>query len=412
MMDLRPWSNRQLDAVHLRFLPNRFIYLHGGTGSGKTAAGMFGFILYSLEFTGRIFGLIAKTKAQVEDVLFMNVERSCEELGVDYRYVSKSRMRVGPNVFRSYSGNDIRQKSRIQGVDVAGMFIDEAMNMPRSLMEMINTRVGRERQGGKVVMTGNPEGTLFWFQTEWVDRAVERGMALIHLTPYDNPSLPDDFIASLENERGHIRDRYLLGLPSDPEGLVYSDYEVVDLPDAERSTAWYISVDPADSSKTHALLIGRFDGLYVVYDEYVHDYDRAGYKPHREQAKAIAQLAWGRGQVLSGAVCDSNNQSFRRELERALGMPVQNAHKNRPLGIRNTQDYLTRRLLTIGAPCMQLRKQLNSLRYDPHKRRIGVDDALKQEDHGPDALRYFVQLRKAKGDFHVQGSQSGKSVWF
>ena len=409
---MRAWSPKQLDAVHLRFLPNRYIYLHGGTGSGKTSGGVYGFILYSLQFRGRVFGLIAKTHAQVEDVLFANVERACEELLIPYHYISRTKLQVGPNVFRAFSGNDIKQKSRIQGVDVAGMFIDEAMNMPRELMEMINTRVGRQADGGKVVMTGNPEGTLFWFQREWIDRAAERDMALIHLTPYDNPSLPEDFIRSLEAERGHIRDRFLLGIPSDPTGLVYADYDICDLPPVGESLGWYIAVDPADASRTHALLVGRFGRVYIVYDEYVHDYDESGYVSHKAQAAAIAEMAWSRGLVLSGAVCDSNNQSFRRELQRRLGMPVANAHKNRALGIRNTQEYLSSRLLKIGLPCAELRAEMSKLRWDENKRKVGVDDAEKKADHGCDALRYFVMSRRDTGDFNVRGAKQSESTWF
>lgn len=409
---MRTWSNEQLSAVHLRFLPNRNVLMFGGTGSGKSSAGIYGFLLYSLQYRGKVFGLVAKSFRQVSEVLIRNLRQSCAELVLPFAKTSRFSYRAGPNIFSCFSGKDESSIAQIQGMDMVGIFVDEANNMPENMMGMIGTRIGREVEGGKLVMTGNPKSTLYWFQRKWIDRAAERDMAVIHLTPYHNPSLSNDFIASLENERGHLRTRYLHGLPADPTGLVWEDYMVVPPRENKDALKWNISVDPADSSRTHALLIGLFpDGTWVVAREYVHDFEKDGFKSHKRQAQEITRhLLLDHNILCNGAVCDSNNQSFRHALSKELGLTVANAKKQKLVGIRWMQHALASGKVRISNTCKELRSEISTWRWDENLAGKGMDAPVKHHDHGCDALWYWGMYKKNRGQLNVISAEHNQPI--
>ena len=59
-------------------------------------------------------------------------------------------------------------------------------------------------------------------------------------------------------------------------------------------------------------------------------------------------------------------------------------------GIRRTATLLQRRKILINKSCAPLLGEMGTYLWDEKSCKSGVDKPLKERDHGPDALRYFV----------------------
>ena len=59
-------------------------------------------------------------------------------------------------------------------------------------------------------------------------------------------------------------------------------------------------------------------------------------------------------------------------------------------GIRRTATLIQRRKLLVNKSCTGLLGELGTYLWDEKSCKLGVDKPLKERDHGPDALRYFV----------------------
>lgn len=59
-------------------------------------------------------------------------------------------------------------------------------------------------------------------------------------------------------------------------------------------------------------------------------------------------------------------------------------------GIRKTGTLFRRRLLRVNECCTGLVDELGTYMWDDKAALRGEEKPVKQQDHGPDALRYFV----------------------
>ena len=249
--------------------PNPYILGIGAMGSGKSVSAIAGFLLYSLQFTGKQFGIVGKTSLQTRKVIEAELSRLCEFWGIPYSRVGKE-ANVGRNEFIFYDGATVQAAERIQGGNLAGLYIDEVYNISQRVMEELENRV-RVAQDGimpKIVMTANPRLYSSWLKRDYVDRAAEIGLEVHKLLWGDNPTLPKRvkervLATSSEAQRKHrIEGEWGVSTLA-----VYPHHHIGNAPDMAMSQGWYLAVDPAQSGTTHALLIGRFADCYWVYDE-------------------------------------------------------------------------------------------------------------------------------------------------
>ena len=76
---------------------------------------------------------------------------------------------------------------------------------------------------------------------------------------------------------------------------------------------------------------------------------------------------------------------------RQRGAYVREADNDVSDGIRRTGTlFARRRLLVNEANCMGLIDELGTYMWDDKAAQRGEEKPVKQQDHGPDALRYFV----------------------
>ena len=387
----RRWSEKQKRVLDLYKDPSRFILVIGSPGAGKTASAIAGYVKWSLHYEYGNFALIAKTLRQCEAIALQEVARFCREHGIPFGKIADKIYKVGNNEFHLFSANNRRQAEAIQGYNLVGFYVDEVVNVPEIVMLEVNNRL-RDDEDSKAVLTANTNSANHWFYREYVKRAEDIGMHTLLLDLADNPALPESYKQSIiDTSRGGWYQRRVLNQWAPLSGNIYlvPDSVPFDRP-KEEATDWYLSVDPADSSSTHAILFGRYNGVYYTYDEWVWNHEERGQISHREQVNRIKHWLEAMKISLKGIVFDPASPNFGLLLYETFDVLTMKAKKDVKEGIRIVQYCLDKDYIHITDRTPILHEQMVIYQWDPVQAAKGIDAPMKYKDHGPDAFRYFA----------------------
>ena len=245
-------SNRQLLAMlwwnQERFKERDGLICDGSIRSGKTISMTVGFLLWAMcRFQDETFAICGKTieslrrnvivhlREWMPNDLLITERRADNKIIISDRYGRK-------NTFFMFGGRDESSYTLVQGITLAGAFLDEVALMPRSFVEQVMGRCSVD--GSKLWFNCNPEGPEHWFYKEWVQQSHQRNMLRIHFTMGDNPSLSELIRARYDSMfTGVFYRRYILGEWCIAEGLVY-EFEESSITDmAPKTGEYYISCD-------------------------------------------------------------------------------------------------------------------------------------------------------------------------
>ena len=304
-------------------------------------------------------------------------------------------------------------RTKIQGLTLAGAYVDEASTLPESYWNMLVSRLSVT--GACLWATCNPEGPRHWFKLKWLDKAaywithdgsvVDRRGDLdlpdgddkrpidLHRVSFildDNPNLDADYVASVKSMytglwyRRMIRGEWALA-----DGAVYEMFDparhVVDeLPPIERIVS--LGVDHGIQNPTRGVLIGiGTDGcLYVI----------AEWNPPKCTDAERSQLlrAWLDQQGWPERIfVDPAAKGLRNQL-RVDGFTSVFAANNRVVpGITLVSSLFEADRLKIHKDCTALIDEIPGYVWDTKKAtEKGEDAVIKLDDHSCDALRYAI----------------------
>ena len=393
---MRRWSAKQLQVLRSLFQRDeRFTLVYGAVGSGKTAVATAAMVVWASQLQDELIGVVAKTTAQTKDIIVPEVAKCCGELGLRFEKIDSQRYRVGRNIWRAFDGNDVTAIERIQGYNLAGLYVDEVVNMPEKILMEFDNRL-RAGKDQRAIFTANPGNPAHWFKQQWVDRADEIGMRTYLLLMADNPGLSERFVESTKlTSQGGFYQRRVLGEWANLEGNVYTDFrEPAMAPNYAEANEWFLSVDPAESSVCHALLVGRFSDTYWMCEEWRWNHSRQGQMSHVEMSSSIAQWIEKLDVSLKGIVCDSAASAFRRDLSRRMRMPVEGVDKSlRTLldSLRLTSAWLASGRLRLSLNVPETYAEMMSYAWDERAAKdLGIDRPVGGNDHAMDTMRYFA----------------------
>ena len=109
-------------------------------------------------------------------------------------------------------------------------------------------------------------------------------------------------------------------------------------------------------------------------------------KTDEEYADAFMEFM---GKDPCAAIVDPAAASFITAL-RQRGVYVMEGNNDVLNGIRKCSTLLSHRDLLISTDCEGLLDELGTYRWDDKAALMGVEKPIKQQDHGPDALRYYI----------------------
>jgi PBSX family phage terminase large subunit len=418
---IEPLAGKALLAV--RAAEHRLNIFEGSVRSGKTVASLLAFLRFVRSGPEGNLLLAGKTERTLKRNI---VDPLTEMLGptrIRYQGGAGELHLLGRRIYLA-GANDERASEKIRGLTLAGAYADELSTFPASFFAMLLSRLSLP--GARLFATTNPDAPSHWLLADYLRRAAVHitgdGRRLENDDPEapdllrvsfrlpDNPHLPADYIEAISREYvGLWQRRFIDGEWVAAEGAIYDmldltpdgPHVVSELP---RLEAFWCAIDYGTANPFHALLIGlgSDERLYVAR-EWRWD-ARAQHRQLTDAEYAQRLRAWLEGGA-EGLYCLSENPapvpieriildpsaaSFRAQLQRDGFGWARQADNEVLDGIRATASLLAAGRLRIHASCEHLLRELSGYVWDPKATERGEDAPLKVDDHGADALRYFV----------------------
>ncbi|MBQ1537060.1 MAG: PBSX family phage terminase large subunit [Ruminococcus sp.] len=385
----------------------------GAVRSGKTTVMTYSFIMWAMAgFDGASFAICGKTISSARRNILDHVMKICSVMrfGVKYRQ-SQSRIDISmggrSNTFYLFGGKDEGSAALIQGMTLGGVLFDETALMPRSFVEQAVARCSLPNS--KLWFNCNPAGAGHWFKREWLDKANEKRMLVMHFGMNDNPSLTMRVRKRYERlYSGAFYDRFILGRWCDVTGLIYPMFSprkhtVGQLP--ERFEKYIVSCDYGTVNPSSFGLWGLSGGVWYRIAEYYYDSRREGMqRTDEEHYAALEQLTAGR--KIDCILVDPAAASFITCIQRHGRYSVRKADNDVLGGISRVADMLNRGVLKFSEGCSDCIREFGMYRWDDS---AAADRPLKENDHAMDDVRYFVNHISKRGSdsFFVMALERG-----
>lgn len=383
---MRWWNNpdyRHYDAI----------ICDGAVRSGKTLSMSLGFVFWaSVSFSGEAFALCGKTVASLRRNVVTPLLRELKELGFGCVYqVSRSYIDVtfdgSTNRFYLFGGKDEGSAALIQGITLAGVFLDETALMPRSFVEQALARCSVN--GSKMWFNCNPDNPSHWFYTQWIKKAEEKNALYIHFTMDDNPSLSEKMKNRYKRlYSGAFYERFVLGKWTASEGAVYPMFsEARHVFGGEISCEKYVvSCDYGTVNPTSMGLWGVHKGVWYRVREYYYSSKKEGIpRTDEEHYSALEKLA--EGVKIEKVIVDPSAASFIECIRRHGKFRAVKADNDVVTGIRRVGTALSEGKLRFHESCRDIIREFSLYRWNENS---GSDVPVKENDHAMDDMRYFV----------------------
>jgi PBSX family phage terminase large subunit len=395
---IKAFSDKQLLTVNWWTSPEYSGYdaviCDGAVRSGKTLSMSLGFVLWaSISFKGGTFAMCGKTVTSlrrnvVTPLLGMLGSigfTCCEKVSRNYFDLT---FKGNTNRFYLFGGKDEGSASLIQGITLAGVFLDEVALMPRSFVEQALARCSVN--GSKMWFNCNPDNPSHWFYTEWIKKAEEKHALYIHFTMDDNPSLSPKLKKRYKRlYSGAFYDRFVLGKWTASEGIVYPMFnrekhvfsgEVI----CER---YVVSCDYGTVNPSSFGLWGlASDGKWYRLREYYYSARKEGVsRTDEEHYQALEELV---GTLdIDKVIVDPSAASFIECIRRHKRFRVVKADNDVIAGIGRVSSALKQDMLRFHESCRDIIREFFLYRWNE---KSAGDFPVKENDHAMDDLRYFV----------------------
>lgn len=376
------------------------IIADGAIRSGKTVCMSLSFVFWAMSnYSDQNFAMCGKTIGSFRRNVLMVLKLMLRSRGfhvADHRadnLVGISRCGI-TNHFYIFGGKDESSQDLIQGITLAGVFFDEVALMPESF---VNQATGRcSVDGSKYWFNCNPDGPYHWFKLNWLDKAKEKNLLVLHFTMEDNLSLSERIKARYRSMyTGVFFKRYILGLWAMAEGIIYDMFSeerhvktVLEYAHLLIDGGRYVSIDYGTQNATVFLLWnkGRDGKWYCIREYYYSGRDKGVQKTNAEYTDDLVRFL--DGTPIKAVIVDPSAASFIAELNKR-GFTIIQADNAVEDGIRLVATLLNTEKIAFSQSCKNTIKEFASYIWDPKAAERGEDKPIKQHDHVMDAVRYF-----------------------
>lgn len=304
----------------------------------------------------------------------------------------------GQNVY-CLGAENAGQVGKIRGSEAKFVYCDEVCDINEEVFELLKSRLSLEYS--QFHGAANPQSPTHWLK-KFIDEAQEKEIDLYvqQSTIYDNPFLPTSYVKALENEyKGTVYyDRYILGLWKKAEGLIWGMYDQALESRYEGEWLDYrLSIDYGTLNDLVALKCVRDEtGVWHIIDEYRYSGRKQGIQKTDDEYvqdllmfvsdydKEVVTYVDPSAASFIAALRKNGNNKFR----------VRHADNDVENGLRETAICLqgTQGLVKINEKLKDLIDELAGYVWDEKVQ--GKEQPKKENDHGCDALRYFVKTAK------------------
>ncbi len=372
------------------------IICDGSIRSGKTVCMSLSFVFWAIfNFNSQLFAICGKTIESVKRNIIFSLSQNLKSLGFSCSgTMSKNHIDISfknkTNRFYFFGGNDEKSASLIQGITLAGVFLDEVVLMPRSFVEQALARCSV--LNSKFFFNCNPQNPFHWFYTEWIQKAKKKHALYIHMTMKDNPSLSKEIIKRYEKlYSGSFFDRFIKGIWTPVQGQIYPMFKqekhvVKTLPN--KFDEFIVSCDYGTLNPCSFGLWGKHKNIWFRINEYYYESRLTGVrKTDEEHLKELKKLIGNR--KIKTIIVDPSAANFIECIKKNLKFPVKKASNDVLKGINIVSDALNKNLIKFSKNCKNSIKEFFLYQWSENK---NFDSVKKENDHAMDDIRYFCSF--------------------
>ncbi len=413
------WFQGSSDRPRSPHADKQGIIAEGSIRSSKTIDFICGFCLWSATyFKGQNFAICGKTFPALNRNVINELKKILNTWGWEWTEHRDPMMgpylQFGGNKYFLFEFNNIQSKTKIQGITLAGLMIDEAALAGEDFIAMAVSRLSVT--GAKYWFNCNPDNPAHYVKREYIDKAIEKGLLHLHFEMRDNLSLTEERIQFYESQyTGVFYKRYILGQWVQAEGLIYDFFNeslhTCDLPEQEDIRGISISVDYGTTNPTVFVACGwnRDKSKIWAIDEYYyssaeHNGRQKTDAEYCEDMKTFVNNVRRKfGNNIKAIIIDPSAASFKLELKRSdIGLRVVDADNAVLDGIRTVSKHMKKGILKICYPCKNGIKEIYGYLWDKKATDNGEDKPMKDSDHFLDSFRYNIMYIVGSG--HVDYS--------
>lgn len=368
--------------------------LHGAVRSSKTITANVCFLRHLEESPYDEFLLLGKTERTVKRNVIKDLQRMVYPRESPYNQYEGELRILGKTVY-VVGVKDESAESKIKGMTVAGVYMDEATTYPKSGFEMAISRASLP--GSKIWITCNPDSKYHFLYQDYIMNDKLKRDGVVKEWSFkleDNPNLPKEYIEQLKKiYKGVFYQRNILGLWVQAEGAIYPMFN----PDRHTFTEqpydeydnYVVGMDYGTSTAVCFGLFGLKDtpeGVhYHLLREFYHDAQKSGVQLSDVQlVEKMRQLI---GDTPGVTIYCSHDATSFNVLLRQNGFRTVMYKPDVLNDIHRIQSLLDEDRFLISESCVDSIDQAQGYVWDSKAQERGIDKPLKQDDHAVDMWR-------------------------
>ncbi|MCL1933963.1 MAG: terminase large subunit [Candidatus Azobacteroides sp.] len=358
--------------------PERIIINQGGTSSGKTYATLDTLFCIAMKEHGQVITVVGQDIPNLKAGAYRDAKTIYGNSDDYQKWFSK------PNetdrVFTCRTGSLIEFKSYSDEQDARSgkrdyLFVNEANGIPYPIYWQLATRTRK-----KIFIDYNPT-YRFWVHEELINKS---DIKLIISDHRNNPFLSESEHNRIESISDPELFRvYARGLTGKIEGLIYTDWQLVDdLPDNFKLR--WIGIDFGFTNDPTAIIDLRLSGgeLWIDEIEYRTDLTNIAIGKILKENGINSSLTIVADSAEPKSIAEISNMGFRIE-------PAQKGQDS----VKNGIDILKRYKMNITRRSKNIRKELLAYKWKEDRSGKTINQPVDEFNHALDAIRY-VALNK------------------
>ena len=277
--------------------------------------------------------------------------------------------------------------------NIGCIFIEEAFEVPKSIVEQLNLRLRGITQQQQIIMAFNPISKHHWLYN-FCEVNPPANSLITHSTYKDNPFLSKEYTDSLDELEIRNPQKYrVYGLGEwgiDAEGLVFQNWKVEDFNNADIQGQLMCGLDFGFINDISAFVASILDEANKRI--YIFKHWGATNKTNEELAQVITALGFSKSVIIA----DSAEKKSIEEIKRAGIQKIRACTKGADsiiFGIQQLQNYE----IIIHPSCKGVITEFENYTWQKDKNTDSfTNKPIDDFNHYIDALRYSLQSVKVR----------------
>ena len=386
----------------------RHLMIMGSAGSGKTIFASTKVILYALEHPNARIGVFRQTLPSLRETAWREIRELLEKYNIEFDE-NKSNGLITLSNGSTISFTPVDDDKKLRSLNLDFVYIEQCEEITEEAFIELDLRIRNEvskKYGGQMLVVVQPSNKSHWlYRLFYQEKANDDDYKKIHFSYLDNPFLPEEQIKVYEGLKETNYERYLTHTKGE---WVSSSKQIFtnnwDVGFDRRYFNYYVGgVDFGWNSPACFLLCGVYDDeFYILGEVYKSEMTNQEFLGNISDLLASHELSFKDiDSVYADAADPEAIEIFCRE-----GLNTYPSVKDVLAKINTTRETK----IHIDESCVNLIREMPMYEWKRNKDGEILDQPVKKNDHGVDALCYAVygvrgklSKNKPSSNFDISG---------